>query len=94
MISYPIPEPLQVEVYEVGIIDGTGKELASELIHLGRRQDNSVIVLDPYWLFQAEFQGDCVKVSETPEVTLKADSFIAAKDVRERIKIRRQKQLI
>ncbi|MBZ4688658.1 MAG: hypothetical protein PWQ96_1771 [Clostridia bacterium] len=92
-ISYPVPEPLQVEIYEVGIVDGTGKELTAELIHLGKRQDGAVISLDPYWLFQADFEGDCIKLTEETEASLKAASFQLAKNVRDRIKAKREKQL-
>ncbi len=94
MISYPTPEPLRVEIFEVGIVDGTGKELASELIHLGKRQDNSVILLDSYWLFQADFEGDCMKLTvEEIDASLKQASFHVAKNVRDHIKNRREKQL-
>ncbi len=92
-VSYPTSEHLQVEIYEVGIVDGTGKELASELIHLGKRQNDTVILLDPYWLFQEDFEGDCTKLSKETGASLNAVSFQVAKNVRERIKVKREKQL-
>lgn len=56
-IGYPTKETLLVEVYEVSIVDGTGRELARELLHIARRENGSFIYLNPYWLYSADFSG-------------------------------------
>lgn len=55
-IHYPTPEPLDVELYEVSMVDGTGRELTREWITLARRPDGRVIQLDPLWIWQCTWE--------------------------------------
>ncbi len=51
-LYYPTPEPLDVEVYEMSVVDGTGRELSREWITAARRESGQVIALDSQWIWQ------------------------------------------
>jgi superfamily II DNA or RNA helicase len=57
-VCYPTPEVLDVEIHEIKIVDGTGRELHHECIHLARRADGSFIRCNSNWLFSALFASD------------------------------------
>jgi superfamily II DNA or RNA helicase len=93
LITCDIPEPLMVEVYNMSIVDGTGKELENHYIHLAKRENGEIIVLDPYWLFVGHFHENFIELNDnaTSEFTgyvLKHSSFI-----RDQVQTKRQKQL-
>lgn len=50
-LYYPTPEPLDVEVYEMSVVDGTGRELSREWITAARRESGQVITLDSQWIW-------------------------------------------
>jgi len=56
-IRYPTKETLSVEIHEVGIVDGTGRELYRELLSIARRENGSYIYLSSYWLYGVDFCG-------------------------------------
>ena len=56
-IEYPTKESLVVEIHEVGIVDGTGRVLYRELLHIARRENDSFIYLSPYWLYGVNLSG-------------------------------------
>jgi superfamily II DNA or RNA helicase len=55
-IYYPTSEPLDVELYEMSIVDGTGRELTREWITVARRPDGRIIQLDPLWIWQCTWE--------------------------------------
>lgn len=93
LATYDVPEPLRVEIYNISVVDGTGKELENHYIHLAKRESGEIISLDPYWLFVGNFYESVVelsddKVNECLGHVLKHASFI-----RDEIQAKRQKQL-
>lgn len=52
-----IPENLNVEIYEVGIVDGTGKQLENRMIHLAKRESGDIISLESNWIFNYQFNN-------------------------------------
>ena len=59
---------------------------------MAKRQEQAIIALDPYWLFQGEFEGDCIKLAENTATTLAA-ALRATTKVRESIREKRDAQL-
>jgi len=51
-----VPEQLNVEIYEIGIMDGTGLEVERKLIHFAKRANDKIIILNKNWIFQHLFK--------------------------------------
>ena len=75
MIAFPIPEKLEVESYEIGLTDGTGKKLFQDIVYIAKRDNGEIIELDSYWLFSKGFES----VSTTSSVN-KSSFMISALD--------------
>ncbi|AKM18688.1 RNA polymerase-associated protein RapA [Geobacillus sp. 12AMOR1] len=93
LVTYDVPEPLMVEVYQVRIVDGTGKELENHFIHLAKRENGEIVVLHPYWLFAGNFSDQVLVLNDYTSNdhtihVIKHSSFI-----RDQIQAKRQKQL-
>ncbi|MGQ7890675.1 DEAD/DEAH box helicase [Paenibacillus sp. WC2504] len=93
LIYCPISEPLSVEVYLNSVTDGTGNELGNELILLGKRQNDSLIRLDHFWLFQQEFIGELTTLSESLDSSIRSAAVKAAMDLRDQVRQKREGQL-
>ena len=57
VIDYQCRETLNLEIHEVCIIDGTGRELTRALLHIARRENGDFVFLDAYWLYGVNFDG-------------------------------------
>ena len=57
MIATSIPEKLEVESYEIGLTDGTGKKLFQDIVYMAKRDNGEMIELDAYWLFSNGFES-------------------------------------
>lgn len=55
LFTFAVPEHLEVDMYRVVLKDGIGKELKNKLVFIAKREDGSLIELNPYWLAQDEF---------------------------------------
>lgn len=55
LLTYNVPEHLEVDTYRLVYKDGIGKELKNQLIFMAKREDGSVIQVEPYWLAQEKF---------------------------------------
>ncbi|RID89026.1 helicase [Peribacillus asahii] len=93
MISYDIPEPLSVEVYSLTINDGTGKELQSQIIYMAKRQDGSIIQLDPYWLSISQFEGALTELNSIQDSISMSKALAAGIEIRDKIRSKREIQL-
>ncbi|AIQ22012.1 helicase-related protein [Paenibacillus sp. FSL H7-0737] len=93
MVYYPVNEPLSVEVYLNSITDGTGSELADELIFLAKRQDESLLRLDQYWLFQEGFVGELTALSELIDSSFRTAAVKTAMELRDEVRSKREAQL-
>ncbi|GGE54798.1 DEAD/DEAH box helicase [Priestia taiwanensis] len=54
-VLFPIQERLEVDGYEVGLTDGTGRELEKDLVYFAKRENGEVVELDSYWLYGSSF---------------------------------------
>lgn len=51
-LFYPTTEVLNVELYEMSVVDGTGRELTREWLSIGRRASGGIVALDGQWVWQ------------------------------------------
>lgn len=93
MVSYPIREPMTVDVYLVHVVDGTGKELDGEVICIARGEDGSVFRLDNYWLFQQQFNGEPTVLEVLDDKTTRSAAIQQAITIRDRVKEKRHQYL-
>ncbi|MDM8102795.1 hypothetical protein [Oceanobacillus oncorhynchi] len=93
MAAYPVSEPLSIECYLIGINDGTGEMLKSELIFLAKRENGQTIEIDPYWLFQSKLTGEGINLNADKDTTLKSEALKKAIKSRNEVKDKREKQL-
>ena len=49
-IKYPTRERLNLEIYEISIGDGTGREIAKELLYVASNEGGETIEIDPYFI--------------------------------------------
>ncbi|MDC7724450.1 helicase-related protein [Priestia megaterium] len=87
------PENLHVEIYYVGFIDGTGKELEHDYIHLAKRENGEVIVLDRYWIFANVFFENSFSIEAHMDNKCTTEIMGHALLVRNQILAKREKQL-
>jgi superfamily II DNA or RNA helicase len=93
MISYPCKETMALYVYNLAVADGTGKELNNQLVYVALRSSGKLEVLDPYWMFQTEFKGDCTLINEYSDEAVLPYVYKVAADLKAKIKEKREKQL-
>lgn len=93
MIKYPCPENLDVNIYTLAVTDGTGSELSKQLIYVAQRPNGKIEVLDPYWLFQVDFAGECVAVNEKTDTDILPYVYQVASELKAGIKTKRVSQL-
>jgi hypothetical protein len=91
-ISYPVPEPLSVNVYSIIITDGTGAELAKDLLFLAKRENGEVMQMDSYWLFQ-QFSGTVMQFENKTYLDIQREAVKANIDLRNQVKKQREQQL-
>jgi len=93
MAAYPVSEPLSIECYLIGINDGTGEILSSELIFLAKRENGQTIEIDPYWLFQYKLTGEGINLNADKDGTLKSEVLKKAIKSRNEVRNKRDNQL-
>lgn len=49
-LKYPTIERLNLEIYEISIGDGTGREISKELLYVASNEDGETIEIDPYFI--------------------------------------------
>jgi len=93
MVTYSVSEPLSIECYLIGINDGTGNMLKSEIIFLAKRENGETIEIAPYWLFQSKLTGQGINLNEDKNISLKTEALKKAIISRDEVKKKREKQL-
>ncbi|MBB3906531.1 DEAD/DEAH box helicase [Anoxybacteroides rupiense] len=93
LATYDIPEPLRVEIYNISVVDGTGKELENHYIHLAKRENGEIISLDPYWLFVGNFYESVVELSDDTVNECLGHVLKHASFIRNEVQLKRQEQL-
>lgn len=93
MIKYPCKDSLSVEIYQVGIGDGTGKELISKVFYFAKRSNGKIESLDTYWLQGFNFSGDCIQLDKIESKEALAYVYKELAELKNNIKAKRDKQL-
>ncbi|MGM0840262.1 MAG: helicase-related protein [Bacillota bacterium] len=88
-----IPEKLQVEVYEISITDGTGKDLENHIIHLARRESGEIISLNSNWVFLFAFSQHDFKIQNDLKGETRSEALKQSISVRQEVLSQREKQL-
>lgn len=93
LLTYAVPEKLEISVYEMKLQDGTGKELQNKLIILGERQDGSVIRISPYWLALDGFQDSITELPFNDDPSLKKEALQSTLEEKRHLETIRSTQL-
>ncbi|MBD3107921.1 DEAD/DEAH box helicase family protein [Bacillus sp. AGMB 02131] len=92
-ITGNVPEQLHIEIYFVSIVDGTGKELDNQFIHLAKRLNGEVIELDPYWIFMSEFKENDFAAQKEVHYKCTKEMMQEYEAMRKHVYAKREKQL-
>ncbi|GAA0615034.1 hypothetical protein GCM10009001_35420 [Virgibacillus siamensis] len=82
-----------MELYEITITDGTGKELERRLVHLAKRESGDILILNPNWIFLHEFAQEDLKVENTSANQCGSEIMKQSISVRHAVLSNREKQL-
>src|SRR5699024_12652349 len=88
-----VPERLQLELYEITVVDGTGKILESHMIHLGKRDTGEVITLEPNWIFNNQFEEIDIQEEIVGNQQCITEIMEKSVEIRDRLYGKREKQL-
>ncbi|WP_331713177.1 helicase-related protein [Aneurinibacillus soli] len=92
-LSFPVSSPLLVEVHEMSVTDGTGRELARELMYIAQKEDGSFTCFSPYWIFQNQWQGECTVQPLIENSAFRAQAIREAQKRLLLVKQKREQQL-
>ncbi|PEK99505.1 DEAD/DEAH box helicase [Bacillus sp. AFS017336] len=92
-VTGDVPEKLHIEIYHSSVIDGTGRELDNQLIHLAKRINGEVIVIDPYWIFSNEFKSNNFGVNKDVRYECTKEIMQQSIELRNEAYKKREKQL-
>ncbi len=93
MLKYSCHEPVTIEMYNVGVSDGTGRELLNQIIYFAKRSNGKNEAIDPYWLFQNEFDGECIFLDEISDGNTLSSVYNEIAKLKNQIKAKRENQL-
>jgi len=82
-----VSEPLTIEINQVTIVDGTGRELEQQLILIGKRTSGEWVNIDPYLLFNGDFQIVEVNIPEDP--SFKREAIMQARKILHEVQMKR-----
>ncbi|RFU67465.1 DUF2075 domain-containing protein [Peribacillus saganii] len=86
-----VSEPLTLEISRISVVDGTGRELEQELMLIAKRKTGEYIQLDPYLLFQKQFE--LINTVDTEDKSFKKESILQAKKILQSVQIKRDDYL-
>lgn len=93
LLSYNVPEHLEIDVYRLIYKDGSGKELKNQLSFMAKRMDGSVIQLEPYWLSQGLFPTEITELPFKEQPVLQTSVLQLAIEEKNNIERTRTTQL-
>lgn len=93
LVTHNIPESLMIDVYNISIVDGTGKELESHFVHLAKRDNGENFIIDPYWVYFDRFQDDVIALNDTTQSESLTKVLGFSTSLREQVKQKREQQL-
>jgi superfamily II DNA or RNA helicase len=82
-----VSEPLTIEINQVTIVDGTGRELEQQLILIGKRTSGEWVNIDPYLLFSGDFQIVEINIPEDP--SFKREAIMQARKILHEVQMKR-----
>ncbi|WP_026834101.1 DEAD/DEAH box helicase [Exiguobacterium undae] len=86
-----VSEPLILEISRISVVDGTGRELEQESMLLAKRETGEFIQVDPYFLFQKQFE--LINTENIGNQSLKKESILQAKKILQSVQIKRDDYL-
>lgn len=93
IISYNIPEKLEITIYRLSLKDGTGKELKNRLVSLAKRKNGEIIRLNPYWMTLGKFPKDIVELDQNETSTMKREILNVTIHEKEKAEKHRESQI-
>lgn len=93
LLSFNVPEHLEIDVYRLVYKDGVGKELKNQLFFMAKRMDGSVIQLAPYWISQGLFPTEVTELPFNRQTILQTSVLQLAIEEKNNIEKRRTTQL-
>lgn len=82
-----VSEPITIELNQVSVVDGTGRELEQSLMLLGKRKSGEWIQVDPYILFQGELEMIEIDGGEDP--SFKRQAIVQARRLLQEVQMKR-----
>ncbi|WP_428912069.1 DEAD/DEAH box helicase [Niallia sp. Krafla_26] len=82
-----VNERVTVELDQVSIVDGTGRELERSLMLLGKRESGEWIQIDPYCLFTEPFE--VIDTDGTEDSTFKREAIMQARRLLQGVQMKR-----
>src|SRR5690606_15551614 len=89
----PIREALMVEAYEIGLTDGTGRELFQDIVYFARRKNGEIIEIDSYWLYGYSLELVSLHSIEQNESSLLTHALNKVMQKREELVLSNEAQL-
>lgn len=86
-----VSEPLTLEISRISVVDGTGRELEQELMLLAKRKTGEFIQVDPYFLFQKQFE--LINTVGAEDKSFKKESILQAKKILQSVQMKRDDYL-
>ena len=82
-----VSEPIVVELDQVSIVDGTGRELEQSLMLLGKRESGEWIQIDPYCLFNSPFE--VIDSNSAEDSSFKREAIMQARRLLQGVQMKR-----
>ncbi|MBO0587707.1 helicase-related protein [Sporosarcina sp. E16_8] len=82
-----VSERIIVELNQVSVVDGTGRELNRSIILLGKRKSEEWIQVDPYCLFNIDFE--MIDTDSAKDSTFKREAIIEARRTLQEVQMKR-----
>ncbi|WP_284035624.1 helicase-related protein [Neobacillus sp. 114] len=92
-VSLPISEALEVEGYEIGLMDGTGRELLKDVVYFARLKSREIIELDSYCLLGNSFADVVISDKSWNDSELFMDAMNSVMAKREGLLLSNEMQL-
>ncbi|MBT2582594.1 helicase-related protein [Planococcus sp. ISL-109] len=93
LMTYSVPEHLEVDAYRLIYKDGIGKELKNHLFFIAKRMDGSVVQLTPYWLSMDRFSPTVTELPFSEQPVLRQKVLQLAIEERNTLEKKRTSQL-
>lgn len=93
LMTYSVPEHLEVDAYRLIYKDGIGKELKNHLFFIAKRMDGSVVQLTPYWLSMDRFSPTVTELPFNEQPVLQQKVLQLAIEERNTLEKKRTSQL-